>query len=82
MICGGRRELKQHEFEAFDEFSHKRKVESIDRVTGKVVVRIPEEGGVRDHQRWQTCVPERGVVTEARVRQDPSIEGKEKRFDC
>jgi hypothetical protein len=32
-----RRELKQHEFEAFDEFSHKRKVKCIDGVAGKVV---------------------------------------------
>jgi hypothetical protein len=44
------------------------------------VVRIPEEGGVRDHQRRQSCVPEGGVVTRARLRQDPSIEGQEKRL--
>ena len=81
-IGWGRRELKDREFEAFDQFSHKRKVKSIDGVAGKVIVRIPEEGGVGDHQRRQSCLPERGVVTQARFRQDPSIEGKEKRFDC
>ena len=75
-----RRELKQREFKAFDEFSHKRKVKCIDGVAGKVVVRVSEEGGVCDHQGWQTCVPERGVITQARFGQDPSIEGKEKRL--
>ena len=78
MICLGRRELKEREFEAFDELSHECEIKSIDRVAGKVVVRISEEGGVRDHQRWQSCVPEGGVVTHARFRQDPSIEGQEK----
>ena len=70
----------QREFEAFDEFSHEREIKSIDCVAGKVVVRIPEKGGVRDHQRRQSCIPERGVVTQARLRQDPSIEGQEKRL--
>ena len=80
MIWLGRRELKEREFEAFNEFSHERKIKSIDRVAGKVIVRIPKEGGVRDHQRRQSCIPEGGVVTQARFRQDPSIEGKEKRL--
>jgi hypothetical protein len=78
----GRRELKKREFEAFDELSHEREIKSIDRIARKVVVRIPKEGGVRNHQRWQTCVPEGGVVTQARFGQDSSIEGKEKRLDC
>jgi hypothetical protein len=76
----GRRELKERKFEAFNVFSHERKIKSIDRVAGKVIVRIPKEGSVRDHQRRQSCIPEGGVVTQARLRQDPSIEGQEKRL--
>ena len=52
----GRRELKERKFEAFNVFSHERKIKSIDRVAGKVIVRIPKEGSVRDHQRRQSCL--------------------------
>jgi hypothetical protein len=78
MIGLGSREFKEREFEAFHEFSHERKVKGIDRVAGKVIVRIPKEGGVRDHERRQSCIPEGGVVAQARFGQDPSIKGKEK----
>jgi hypothetical protein len=54
----GRRELTQCKFEAFDELSHECEIKSINAVTGKVIVRIPEEGGIRDHERLQTRVPE------------------------
>jgi hypothetical protein len=56
----GRGEWKLHEreFEAFDELSHERKVKSIDRIAGKVVVRIPEKRRVRDHQCRQPGIPE------------------------
>jgi hypothetical protein len=40
------RELEEGEFEAFDELSHEREIKSIDRVAGKVIVRIAEEGGI------------------------------------
>ena len=76
----GRRELKERKFEAFDEFSHERRVKGVDRVARKMIVRIPKEGGVRDHERRQSCIPEGGVVTQPRFGQDPSIEGKEKRL--
>ena len=48
----GRRKLKQRKFEAFDELSHECEIKSVDRVTGTVVVRISEESGIRDHERW------------------------------
>ena len=48
----GGRELKQRKFEAFDELSHECEINSVDRVTGTVVIRIPEESGIRDHERW------------------------------
>lgn len=58
----GRRELKERKFEAFNVFSHERKIKSIDRVAGKVIVRIPKEGSVRDHQRRQlTCVRQNSI---------------------
>ena len=47
-----RRKLKERKFEAFDELSHECEIKSVDRVAGKVVVRISEEGGVGDHERW------------------------------
>ena len=47
----GGRELKQRKFEAFDELSHECEINSVDRVTGTVVIRIPEESGIRDHER-------------------------------
>ena len=37
----------ERKFETFDEFRHECEIESIDRVTGKVIVGIPEEGGIR-----------------------------------
>jgi hypothetical protein len=49
----GRRELKQCKFEAFDELSHEREIKRVDRVAAKVVVRISEEGGSRNYERWQ-----------------------------
>ena len=51
------RELEEGEFEAFDELSHEREIKSIDRVAGKVIVRIAEEGGICDHDRRQLCIP-------------------------
>jgi hypothetical protein len=54
----GRRELKQRKLEAFDELSHGCEIKSINGVAGEMVVRIPEEGSIRDHERWQTSIPE------------------------
>jgi spore germination protein YaaH len=71
----------ERKFETFDQFRHECEIESIDCVTRKVVVGIPEEGGIRDHKCWQTSVPERGVVAQTRFRQNSSIERKKKRFD-
>jgi hypothetical protein len=48
----------ERKFETYDELRHECEIKSIDRVTGKVIVRVPEEGGIRDHKRWQTSVPE------------------------
>jgi hypothetical protein len=45
----------------------------IDRVAGKVVVRIMEESFVRDHDRWQACIPKRGVIAQACFGQDPGL---------
>ena len=45
----GRRELKQRKFEAFDQLSHECEIKGFNRVAGKVIVRIAEEGGIRDH---------------------------------
>ena len=49
----------ERKFETFDEFHHECEIENIDCVTGKVVVGIQEEGGIRDHKCWQTSVPEK-----------------------
>jgi hypothetical protein len=67
----------ERKFKTFDELGHEREIKSIDRVAGKVVVRISEEGGVRDHDRWQACIPKRGVIAQARFGQDPPVEGQE-----
>ena len=74
---GHGRKLKEREFEAFDELSHECEIKSIDRIAGKMIVRIPEEGRVRNHERRQPCIPERGVITQAGFWQNPSIEGQE-----
>ncbi len=74
-------ELKQCKFEAFDELGHEREIKSVDRVAGKVVVRISEEGGIGNHERWQTSVPEGGVIAQARLGQESSIERKKERLD-
>jgi hypothetical protein len=66
--------LKKRELEAFDELRHKRKIKRIDRVAG--IIWIPKEGRIGDHQRRQPCIPERGVITQAGFRQNPSIEGQ------
>jgi hypothetical protein len=58
----GRRELEERKFKAFDELSHECEITSIDRVSWKVIVRIPEEGDIRDHECWETCIPERGWI--------------------
>jgi hypothetical protein len=76
-----RRKFKKRELEAFDELRHKREIKRIDRVAGKVVIWIPKEGRIGDHQRPQPCIPERGVITQACFRQNLSIEGQEKRLD-
>ena len=73
--------LKERELEAPDELSHEREIKRVDRVAGEVVVRIPKEGGVRDHQCRQPCIPERGVVAQAGFRQDPTVEGDKQRLD-
>jgi hypothetical protein len=46
-----------------------------------MIVRIPGEGRVRNHERWQPCIPERGVITQAGFWQNPSIEGQEQGLD-
>jgi hypothetical protein len=61
--------------------SHEHEIKRFDRVTGKVVVRIPEEGRVRNHERRQPCIPEGSVITQAGFRQDPSVEGQEQGLD-
>jgi hypothetical protein len=80
MIQPGQAEAQGAQVRGFDELSHECEIKSVDRVAGKVVIRIPKEGGVGDHECWQACVPEGGVVTHARFRQEPSIEGHEKRL--
>ena len=55
-IC--RRDRMERKFKTLDELGHEREIESIDRVAGKVVVGIAEEGRVGDHERRPTGVPE------------------------
>ena len=74
-IC--RRDRMERKFKTLDELGHEREIESIDRVAGKVVVRISEESCVRDHDRWQACIPKRGVIAQARFGQHPPVEGQE-----
>ena len=73
-------QLDQCEFEALDELCHEVEVERVDDVAGKVVVGIAEEGRIGDHERGPACVPERGVIAQARRRQDPPIEGQEQQL--
>lgn len=79
--ASGRAKFEQRQFKAFDELRHEREIESIDGVTRKMVVRIPEEGRIGDHDRRQACIPERGVIAQAGFGQNPSVEGEEQRRD-
>lgn len=60
------RKLKQRQLKAHDQLRHEGKVERVDGVAGEVVVRIAEKGRIRDHQGWPSCIPERGVIAQAR----------------
>lgn len=72
------REFEERDLETFDQPCHEQEIEGIDRVAGEVVVWIPKKGRVRYHQGRKACVPERGVITQACLRQNPSVERQKK----
>jgi hypothetical protein len=59
---GNRGQFDQGTFEAFDELGHENKIQRVDAVAGKVVIRITEKGRIGDHERGPTYVPKRSVI--------------------
>src|SRR5436309_9145430 len=61
--------------------AHEREVQRLGLVRAPVIVRIPEERRVGDHERRVAVIPERRVVREPGVRHQPAAKRRTERDD-
>jgi hypothetical protein len=56
------------------QLGHEPVVQFFHRIRGAMIVGVAEKSGICNHDRFESLVPERGMVTEPDSRKDPPVE--------